>query len=265
MPPSHATQLRTLLLPPTSQTPKCLCKTPSAFSCPLLREDFSQSRLIRITRKGRWQLGGRAACVPDKSRVTQRRHSFGFRRNHVSYEPATIGDVDDLPGSCSLHHFRCVLLEGADANAMCHVRQSSTYPRARASAPSEQGGQMTEYPVDSAGSRLLQAAREAGQEARQSVVLPPPPASPFGADIGLGDTVKVKAPLKLTKSARESRVRTQQPDAHTTGNSSTLPISGPRNLRPRRWNSPASPVAMNRWTGSANCGSRTRSWATRVR
>jgi len=49
----------------------------------------------------------------------------------VSYEPATIGDVDDLPGSRSLHYFRCVLLEGADTNAMCHVRQSSTYPERR--------------------------------------------------------------------------------------------------------------------------------------
>lgn len=54
-----------------------------------------------------------------------------MRGNYARYEPAPIGDVDDLPRRGALHYFRRVLLQGAHSYLIPrHVRQCST-----ASAP----------------------------------------------------------------------------------------------------------------------------------
>ena len=54
-----------------------------------------------------------------------------MRWNYARYEPAPIGDVDDLPRGRSLDDLRRVLLQGAHSHLLAgHVRQCST-----ASAP----------------------------------------------------------------------------------------------------------------------------------
>lgn len=93
----------------------------------LLGENFPQRRLTGFKHQGRRKVRRGSGRISNQSRTPQRFHSSQVRWDHARYQPAPIGDVDDLPRRSSLDDLRRVLLQRSHSNLIPrHVRQCST-------------------------------------------------------------------------------------------------------------------------------------------